>query len=830
MRWKRRGSPVVRSPNGRGSRFRSIRARMLAIVLIPSVALLIIGIGASSYLVYQGSQAQDWASTMQATVAPGTNFTAQIQEERRLSLIRLAGDEQDSAALAQQRQQVNTTLAGISSLSAALLKLNPAAIQGATAAFNKLFGQLPVIRQRIDANQVAPMDVYAYYDELVDVIELGLQGLAHTAPDPGTAVEESTATNLFDVADAMSRGNGLAVGAVVSGGLTADEFQEVAHQIGEYHALIQALLPRLTPGEQAMAAKLMASASWQELSTMEAALLARGPRPSTADPDPRPLPMSVADWQHAATQVTAGLLAIYSQHHAYAEGFAASTGHRTFVNSLWGGGVVLLITLIAMLVAIRLSTRLVRRLKNLRVETLDLADRRLPAIVERLRGGEQIDIEAEVPPLDFGRDEIGEVAEAFNKAQRTAVAAAAREAETRAGVNAVFLNIAHRSQVVVHRQLEVLDKAEREQEDPDQLESLFTLDHLATRARRNAENLIILGGEQPGRQWRNPVPLVEIVRSAVAETEHYRRVHTTRLPDVMMVGSVVADLIHLLAELIDNATTFSPPDSRVEIRGNRVGKGLVIEVEDQGLGLAELERERINNFLHGPPDFGVMALSEDMRLGLFVVSQLAARHGISVTLVESVYGGIRAIVLVRSSLIASETLSEIDPDELASSNETAGHLPRQRRRDLRSQQRDAADVTWSTVPLGESLPSAAGRDSLPDHVSDVPVRWPAEEPVEIPAQPRSNGHSNGHGHGHGNGNGLSATAMATASPAARRLPGCPAVTVPGTRSSPAIPGPRCRAGGGRPVSRRDWSATRRPSTTIRRRTTGPCGRRTRRAT
>ncbi|MGY2063735.1 sensor histidine kinase, partial [Nocardia gipuzkoensis] len=170
------------------------------------------------------------------------------------------------------------------------------------------------------------------------------------------------------------------------------------------------------------------------------------------------------------------------------------------------------------------------------------------------------------------------VAKAFNQAHTAAVAAAVTEARTREGVRSVFLNIAHRSQMVVHRQLEILDEAEQKQEDPALLETFFKLDHLATRERRNAENLIILGGGQPGRQWRRPVPLVELVRSSVGETLDYARVRTARMPQVFVVGSVVADLIHLLAELVDNATTFSPPQSRVEVTGNIVGKGVVVEI------------------------------------------------------------------------------------------------------------------------------------------------------------------------------------------------------------------------------------------------------------
>jgi signal transduction histidine kinase len=694
---------------------------MLAIVLIPSAALLVIGVGAAGYLVYDGYQARDWATTMQATATPGTQFVAEVEEERRLSLLQLGGDPTAAAPLAEQRKKLDTRLAGLQSMSANLAKLNPDALQEGNAAFQKVLGQLQTIRQGVDSGQVPLLDVYGYYSGLTEIIKLGVQGLAKTAPDTTTAVEESTSALLLGAADAMSRAHALAVAGVTKGGLTPEEYVEFSRQVGRYHTELESAAPTLVKEQQERFGALAATSEWTRLSEMESALILRGPRPSPVDPDTRPLPMSLPDWQNAATTVNKQLLNIYNEHHHYAEGFAAETGKRTFVNSLIGGGVILLITLLAALAATWLSNRMVRRLKRLRADTLQLADVQLPDLVYRLRRGEQIDVETEVPPLDYGPDEIGQVADAFNKAQRTAVGAAAHEAETKNGVRAVFLNIAHRSQVVVRRQLEVLDNAERKQEDPEQLETLFHLDHLATRQRRNAENLLILGGEQPGRQWRNPVPLVEIVRSAVSETENYRRVHTTRLPAISMTGSVVADLIHLLAELVDNATSFSPPDSRVEVRGNMVGKGVVIEVEDQGLGIEREEREEVNAFLHDPPDFGVMALSEDARLGLFVVSQLAARHGISVTLVESVYGGIRAIVLIRSALIADETTPPAGqqngvPAETAA--ETTADLPRPRREQL------------PDMPTPESYPPV--REPL-RHSETMP-RVEAE-----PAEPTPNG-------------------------------------------------------------------------------------------
>ncbi|WP_328604080.1 nitrate- and nitrite sensing domain-containing protein [Amycolatopsis sp. NBC_00345] len=638
------------------SRLNSIRLQMLAIVLIPSVTLAILGVGAAGYLVDQGATAQNWATTMQATVAPGTEFTAQVEAERRLSLLHLAGDSSTTTTLPKQRDQLNTALAGLQSLAAELSKINPAALEQGNAAFAALLDKLVTIRQGVDNGQAATLDVYGYYNQLTQVIKLGLQGVAKTAPDPVTAVEESTAVQMLDIADSMSRASALAVPGATKGGLTADEYQEFAAQAGLYRTSLASLAPVLSSSVQNLYQQLTASPEWRQLQQVENVLLAHGAAPGIP-----PLPVTIAQWQDSAAKVNTRLLAMYSEQHHYAEGFAAQAGQATFVESLIAGAIVLLITVIAVFVATRLSTRVVRRLKRLRAETLELSEIRLPGIVDRLRDGEKIDVDAEVPPLDYGSDELGQVAEAFNKAQHTAVAAAAQEAETRDGVRSVFLNIAHRSQIVVRRQLEVLDKAERDQEDPEQLEVLFQLDHLAIRARRNAENLIILGGERPGRQWRNPVPLVEIVRSAIGETENYRRVQTGKLPELSISGAAVADLIHLLAELVENATSFSPPDSRVEVRGNIVGKGVVVEVEDQGLGMASEERERVNTTLRNPPDFRIMALSEEARLGLFVISQLATRHGISVSLVDSAYGGIRAIVLIRTALVAERPVEEDSP-------------------------------------------------------------------------------------------------------------------------------------------------------------------------
>ncbi len=227
--------------------------------------------------------------------------------------------------------------------------------------------------------------------------------------------------------------------------------------------------------------------------------------------------------------------------------------------------------------------------------------------------------------------------------QAAAVAAAVNQARLRKGVNQVFLNISMRNQSLLHRQLGLLDSMERRTSEPEALAGLFRLDHLTTRMRRHAEGLIILSGSVPGRGWRDPVPVVDVLRAAVAEVEDYVRADVTSESDDLVAGIAVNDVIHLVAELVENAAVFSPPSTRIEVRAERVGTGLVAEVEDRGLGLSAEELADINGRLASSPEFD---LARSEQLGLYVVGQLAARHDIKVSLRRSVYGGTTAVILL----------------------------------------------------------------------------------------------------------------------------------------------------------------------------------------
>jgi signal transduction histidine kinase len=280
-----------------------------------------------------------------------------------------------------------------------------------------------------------------------------------------------------------------------------------------------------------------------------------------------------------------------------------------------------------------------------------MASQRLPNVIERLRAGDAVDVAAESPPLAIGKiTEVARVAEAFSAVQRTAVDAAVSQSNLRKAINKVFLNLSLRNQSLLHRQLGMLDTMERATSDPGALDELFRLDHLTTRMRRHAENLIILSGATPGRRWRDPVPVLDVLSAATAEVEDYVRVDVISAPPHSVAGIAGNDVVHLLAELVENATSFSPPNSRVEVKAAAVGSGVAVEIEDRGLGITAEERAEINARLARPPEFD---LTESDQLGLFVVGQLAGRHGIRVSLRESAFGGTTAIVLLPHAILVT---------------------------------------------------------------------------------------------------------------------------------------------------------------------------------
>ncbi|HST83172.1 MAG TPA: nitrate- and nitrite sensing domain-containing protein [Kineosporiaceae bacterium] len=638
---------------------RSIRTRILVIAWVPGFVLLVAGGLATGVLALDGYREKSFAESTGRAGSGALGFLLDIQRERALSIQYLTNPDSNRSALDTQRKKTDVGLAGVAASSAAFQAEAPASFQPVIASMGKNLSSLPQLRKQVDARSLPVQQVFVGYTSALGAFQQTLIYLADNSAHTELSKMWQLASNLFRVAELRAQSEALTEAAYSPTGLTVQEFNEFVDLVGGYHTILSSTMRELSAAQQTEISTMLASSAWQQLRLVEGNVLetAAAPRGISAIHRARELPLSRSTWLAASTEISTKLAAAYLAQSERANAAAVDDAERELTRALFVGLGVLLLTALVFILVTRLSTGLIGRLRRLQNETLELADVQLPAMIDRLRSGEQVNVEAEMPPLDHGSDEIGQVAKAFNQAQQVAFSAAAKEAETRSGTEKVFLNIAHRNQLIAHHQLRVLDLAERSQEDPDQLDLLFQLDHLATRARRNAENLIILGGGQAGRRWRNPVSLLQLVRSAIGEAETYTRVSTGQVPAVSVTGAAVADLVHLLAELVDNATSFSPPSARVEVRGNVVGRGIVIEIEDQGLGIEPTQLAELNAMLQSSPDFGLMALAEEPRLGLFVVTQLAMRHGIRVTLTDSPsYGGTRAVVLIPTALISATGL------------------------------------------------------------------------------------------------------------------------------------------------------------------------------
>ncbi|MFD8005476.1 ATP-binding protein [Streptomyces mirabilis] len=452
-----------------------------------------------------------------------------------------------------------------------------------------------------------------------------------------------------------------------------------------------------------------------------------------------------------------------------------STGVRPGV-VLWAvlagaGSVALAGILIAAVGADRAATSVRERIGTLRRGSAR-TEADLRAVVEGLRRGESPPTpkprqrpkpdadEFELLAADLSRAHDGAVTAVVQAAQLSSQAGSEQKVE-------VFVNLARRLQSLVHREISILDELENEIEDPDLLKGLFHVDHLATRIRRHAENLAVLGGAVSRRQWSNPVSMTEVLRSAIAEVEQYSRVKLVPPIDGTLRGHAVADVIHLLAELVENATVFSAPHTQVLLRVNLVTSGLAVEVEDRGLGMPLGEQNKMNALLTDPDQVNVASLLQDGRIGLFVVSQLARRHGIHVRLQTNIYGGVQAVLVVPQALLGAAPGAPGDVSQahsqqtqqtqqlkaggprppagpqaaptapVSSAGATVASVPRQAQRDRMA---PAAPGTGGSGPA--PLPVRGARAQRPNPAEALPGIRPDDRPVvaenaAMPPTPRN---------------------------------------------------------------------------------------------
>ena len=430
-----------------------------------------------------------------------------------------------------------------------------------------------------------------------------------------------------------------------------------------------------------------------------------------------------------------------------------------------------------LLISTMVARSLTRPLRKLRTDALDVAGQRLPEMVHRLSQSEGTDESVDIEPIGVtSTDEIGEVARAFDQVHREAVRLAADEAMLRGNLNAMFINLSRRSQSLIERQLSLIDSLEQSEQDSGRLSSLFRLDHLATRMRRNSENLLVLAGHEVTRRWSQPVPLVDVLRAAISEIEQYERVVLNVQPGIVVVGQAVNDVVHLVAEIVENATTFSPEDTQVYVSGQPLSSGgVLLDITDNGVGISDQEMSHANWRLDNPP---VVDVAVSRRMGLFVVGRLAARHGVRVRLRHAQAGGLTALIWLPDTVAAPEVapplgrLRRFEADDLR-----AGAVPvraaagvrhgRAGRHHGRADPQIHVHVAVGVTVLhpGRGRRPGAGPGAGPDGTGPDPVAgngWDADPAQALPVRGKSNG------------NGAPANGSADADEIAPRFPAAPA--------------------------------------------------------
>ncbi|MEU5465027.1 nitrate- and nitrite sensing domain-containing protein [Streptomyces althioticus] len=633
---------------GARRRLGSIRLSLILLALVPCVTLAALWGLTTIRMFSEGLELRSQTQLSRSTGAMGTHAALDLQRERALTADWLAGPDGSRSALVTQRRATDRSVARLMGQADAIAQA-PARISDRLYSVLGSVGSLEYYRGQIDdPRDITAEEALEQYTSVIDDQIHAFQELSQV-DDGDLTSQAQPLVALAHAAELVSREDAVLTLAWPSGRLEAEHRQEFAELVHTRRWLVaDQIMPALTGDLKTETERILSSPQWRALEAVEDQVLAT---PAEGKAQEVELPDLRDRWADAMDKVAPRYDAMIRQQTDALLTRSADEARSLLVTAASLSAAGLLALLLCVTLSWRITRSLSRRLRGLRLATLGLAQERLPDVVARLERGEKVDPESATTPLDYGHDELGQVAQAFNTAQRTAVHTAVELADTRRGFQKIILGIARQSQNLVNLQLSKLDALERRHTDPEVLKGLYELDSAASQLRRYEENLVIVSGERPGRTWSEPVALIDILRSAVGEVAEYQRVEVFADEEVSLAPPAVADVIHLLAELIDNATAYSPAPSPVTVRTSMVAKGLAVEVEDRGLGMSEEDYASLNAHLAEPPQFDVVALADDLRLGMFVISQLAHRHGITVTLRPSPYGGTTAIVLVPHEVV-----------------------------------------------------------------------------------------------------------------------------------------------------------------------------------
>ncbi|GIH27476.1 hypothetical protein Aph01nite_57860 [Acrocarpospora phusangensis] len=619
-------------------------------LVIPLVSLVALWGFAATITTSESLKLLDISTLYQAIGVPADKLARSVQREHLLSAEYLAtGSAEARSLLADQRRIADDDRQELRSRSGADDAQNAmsAPMKARYSDVMAAADELDDLRQDVDARRIDLVTLGQRYSWLPTAM-IALINSMTLSNNVELYQQSRSLTSIGLAEDHMTREIALASGLLLVNSRWEESERRAFTQLAaKREFLFEQGMLELEPDLRAPFEKLLVSDAYRQFQRMESRIVGGAIGPDLTHAAWRQVAQDVDKAFRAAIDVGGEALAF--------RGEPAAIG--TFVRAGVAGVLGLVAVILSLFVSWRAAGAISRELGGLRSAAQELAEVRLPRVVERLRRGEKVDVATEAPELEppGTTAEVRDVAYAFSAVQHTAVDAAVDQARLRESVGQALRNLARRSQGLLQRQLKLLDAMQRQTEDSAALEDLFRLDHLTTRMRRHAEGLIVLSGGTPGRTHRNPVPVAETLQGAVAEVEDYPRVRVYPMPEVALNGSAVTDLIHLFAELLENATTYSPPHTEVSVRGEAVAKGFAVEVEDRGLGLPAADIEAINRRLASPPEFN---LADTDRLGLVVVGRLATRHGVKVELRPSPFGGTTAIVLIPAAVLAPEAVLE----------------------------------------------------------------------------------------------------------------------------------------------------------------------------
>jgi signal transduction histidine kinase len=670
------GSDVSKRPSRfqAGRVFRSVRFKIILLLIVPLVSLSTLWAFAASITLGDGLNLRHVNTIQDHLGYPSGALGSALEQERRLSLVFLGSKaDGDRAAMESGRLVTDRQADQFRRLAVdknAQKVISPQAREW-TKEILQYLDNLPARRRAVDAAGVTRAQTFTRYTTVITTVNQ-LQASLATLSDPEVTKDASTQVDLARAREVLSQEDALLSGALAAGRLNFSEHVQFTKLVGTQRSLYADLLPDLRPDDRLFYQRIISTPEYTRLESLENRFTDHMPT-APAKPngmagmgttpvqpaDKQITPDTQAQWKTTISSVITRFRGLELSATAEASDRSKPIANGIILRVALAGALGLVAVIASLILSLWVGRSVIRELTGLRRAALDLANER---VIRRLRRGEEVDVAAEAPPLSFSTREIDQVGQAFNAARRTAIQGAVEESALRRSISEVFLNLARRNQALLHRQLSLLDTMERRISEPEELDDLFRLDHLATRMRRHAEGLIILSGQAPGRGWRNPVPAVDVARAAAAEVEDYARVTVATMPRVAIAGTAVADLIHLLAELIENATLYSPPETTVQVAGQIVAHGFALEVEDRGLSMDPAALAQANEKLARPPDFD---LSNSSQLGLFVVGRLAQRHSVQVTLRTSPYGGTTAIVLLPDGIVVRSDQGELDSGRLA---------------------------------------------------------------------------------------------------------------------------------------------------------------------